>query len=188
MLQLRVTTPWGLIIPKWRFSKNDPALLTQRLQATVARGQNKLTLLPEKTLLLLWQLHTCLSSAERSPPHPIHCTAAQVPAAACAHRQTDGGRSSSFCSSTVLCTYRKCCSPSCHNPQQGQFRQADTVVEYTLQPLQPVSTALANTFKSPYRVSKINWWQLSVKIYTNLQARYRRHCFTCQNTLVCQVC
>lgn len=48
-----VTTPRGLIIPKLRLVKNDPAMLTQHLQATISPGQNKLTLLTEETLILL---------------------------------------------------------------------------------------------------------------------------------------
>ena len=48
-----VTTPQGLISPKLRLVKNDAAMLTQHFQATISPGQNKLTLLPEETLLLL---------------------------------------------------------------------------------------------------------------------------------------
>lgn len=74
-----ITSPQGLIIPKLRLVKNDPAMLSQHFQATISPRQNKPTLLPEETLLLLWQLHTCLFflCLAKSPPqsNPLYsCT------------------------------------------------------------------------------------------------------------------
>lgn len=87
-----VTTPQGLIIPKLRLVKNDPAMLTQHFQATISPGQNKQTLLSKKlsssydssTLAFFnpWQGHL---------PSPIHRTAAQAATPAQTHELGAGG-------------------------------------------------------------------------------------------------
>lgn len=136
-----VTTPQGLIIPKLRLVKNDPAMLTQHFQATISPGQNKQTLLSKKlsssydssTLAFFnpWQGHL---------PSPIHCTAAQTATPAQTHtnweREGTGqeergqNRTASFCGSTRLCKRRKCkCSSAAPASQQCRGPDAKETFE-----------------------------------------------------------